>query len=267
MPMQPPSPYRQLKHSLDPVLWAREALGFEADEWQKTLLRTTALQVILNNSRQSGKSVACAIKGLHRAIFSPESLVLLVSPSLRQSKELFGKVTTYLKALQPAQILEEDNRLSCTLENGSRICSLPGDPKNIRGFSAPAMILEDESAWVSDEIFGAIKPMLAVSRGQLILMSTPFGRRGHFFDVWQSGGDAWQRISVPATDCPRISPEFLQQERESMSEWRFRQEYLCQFVETVDQIFSYDTIRAAFDPNVTPLFSADEIIKMAGAAA
>src|ERR1035437_4701637 len=66
---------------------------------------------------------------------------------------------------------------------GSRICSLPGDPKTIRGFSAPALILEDEAAFVDDELFAAIKPMLAVSRGQLILMSTPFGRRGHFFDT------------------------------------------------------------------------------------
>jgi hypothetical protein len=98
-------------------------------------------------------------------------------------------------------------------------------------------------------------------------MSTPFGRRGFYFDVWQSGGDTWQRISVPATDCPRISAEFLKQEREGMSEWRYRQEFDCQFVETVDQIFSYDTIRAAFDPSVTPLFSVEEVIRMAGSAA
>jgi hypothetical protein len=262
-----PNPYRQLASALDPVVFAREALGFEADEWQKTLLRTTAPQVILNCSRQSGKSTATAIKGLHRGIFSPGSLILLISPSLRQSKELFTKVTNYLKALQPVQVLQEDNRLSCTLENGSRIVSLPGDPATCRGFSSPAMILCDECAFTSDELFMAIRPMMAVSRGQLILMSTPFGRRGVFFDTWQSGGDAWQRISVPATDCPRITEAFLKGERESMSEWRFRQEYMCEFVETVDQIFSYDVIRNAFDPDVKPLFSSDEIIRMAGAAA
>jgi hypothetical protein len=263
----PLNPYRQLAHSLDPVLFAKEALGFEADQWQQSLLRTEEPRVILNCSRQSGKSTACAIKGLHRAIFSPGALILLISPSLRQSKELFGKVTNSLKSLQPVQVLDEDNRLSCTLESGSRICSLPGDPKTIRGYSAPSLILADEAAFTVDELFTALRPMLAVSRGQLILMSTPFGRRGVFFDTWQSGGDAWQRISVPATDCPRISAEFLKQERESMSEWRFRQEYMCEFVETVDQIFSYDVIRAAFDPAVKPLFSSDEIVRMAGAAA
>jgi len=260
------SPYRQLAHSLDPVLFAREALGFEADEWQQSLLRTEQPQVILNCSRQSGKSTVTAIKALHKAVFRPDSLILLISPSLRQSKELFAKLTNYLKTLQPAQVLEEDNRLSCTLENGSRICSLPGDPKTIRGYSAPALILEDEAAFVDDEVATAIRPMLAVSRGQLILMSTPFGRRGHFFDTWQSGGDAWQRVSVPATDCTRISPSFLKQEKESMSEWRFRQEYLCEFVETVDQIFSYDVIRAAFDPAVKPIFTYEELIRIAGAA-
>jgi Terminase large subunit, T4likevirus-type, N-terminal len=266
--MQPHNnPYRQLAHSLDPVLFAREALGFEADEWQKALLRTTRSQVILNCSRQSGKSTVTAIKALHRAIFSPGSLILLISPSLRQSRELFGKVTGFLKALQPVQLLEEDNKLSCTLENGSRICSLPGDERTIRGFSAPALILCDEAAFVTDELFTAIRPMLAVSRGQLVLMSTPFGRRGFYFSVWQEGGDAWQRISVPASECPRISAAFLKQELESMSEWRFKQEYECVFCETSDQIFSFDAIRAAFDPAVTPLFTPDEIIRMAGAAA
>ena len=256
------NPYRQLAHSLDPVIFAAEALQFTADPWQETLLRTTVPQVILNCSRQSGKSTVTSIKALHKSIFSPGSLILLISPSLRQSRELFAKLASFLKSLQPAQILEEDNRLSCTLENGSRICSLPGDERTVRGYSAPALILCDEAAFVTDELFTAIKPMLAVSRGQICLMSTPFGRRGFYFDVWQSGGDAWQRISVPATDCPRISPSFLKQERESMSEWRYRQEYLCEFCETTDQIFGFDTIRAMFDPAVRPLFSNEEVMMM-----
>src|ERR1700733_7062483 len=129
--MQPHSPYRTLAHSLDPVLFAKEALGFDADPWQRTLLRTTEPQVILNCSRQSGKSTSTAVKALHKAIFSPDSLVLLISPSLRQSKELFSKCVSFLRSLQPAQVLDEDNKSSATLANGSRIVSLPGDSKTI----------------------------------------------------------------------------------------------------------------------------------------
>jgi hypothetical protein len=65
-------------------------------------------------------------------------LTLLVSPSLRQSKELFTKVTNFLKDLEPAEALEEDNKSSRMLPNGARVISLPGDPDTLRGYSAPA---------------------------------------------------------------------------------------------------------------------------------
>jgi hypothetical protein len=225
-------------------------------------LRSNERQIILNCSRQSGKSTCTAVLAVHRAIFSPGALILLISPSLRQSKELFAKVVAFLKSVQPSVTLDEDNKSSATLSNGSRIVSLPGDERTIRGYSSPNLILCDEAAFTTDELFTSIKPMLAVSRGQLILMSTPFGRRGFFFEVWQSGGEVWKRISVPASSCPRISAAFLKQELESMSEWRFRQEYSCEFVETTDQVFSYDVIRAMFDPDVRPLFSHEEVMMM-----
>ena len=113
-----------LAHALDAAMFAEDRLGFTPDPWQADLLRSTAMQIIVNVARQTGKSTTTAIKGLHTAIYDP-GLVLLVSPSLRQSRELFGKVIGFLKDLQPAEILEEDNKSSCTLANGSGIVSLP----------------------------------------------------------------------------------------------------------------------------------------------
>ena len=134
-----------LAHALDAAMFAEDRLGFTPDPWQADLLRSTAMQIIVNVARQTGKSTTTAIKGLHTAIYDP-GLVLLVSPSLRQSRELFGKVIGFLKDLQPAEILEEDNKSSCTLANGSRIVSLPGDARTIRGYSAPKLIIVDEAA-------------------------------------------------------------------------------------------------------------------------
>jgi len=88
--------------------------------------------------------------------------------------------------------------------------------------------------------------MLAVSGGALILMSTPFGKRGHFWDEWDGGGDAWQRIEVQATDVPRITPEFLAEERRSLGELWYSQEYMCKFVDPVDSVFGYEDIDRAF---------------------
>ena len=245
-----------LAQALDPALFAREALSFTPDPWQKQALRWSGKRLLLNCSRQSGKSTTAAILALHRAIFYPFSLVLLVSPSLRQSSELFRKVQDFLKELPQEQQPEliEDNKLSLTMENKSRVVSLPGSEGKIRGFSGASLIIEDEAARVPDDLYFAVRPMLAVSGGRLILMSTPFGKRGHFFKEWTEGGDTWERIMITAHDCPRISPEFLKEEKAALGDWWFRQEYFCEFVETVDQIFSYDLVQAAITEEVKPLF-------------
>lgn len=91
--------------------------------------------------------------------------------------------------------------------------------------------------------------MLAVSNGKLILMSTPFGKRGHFYEEW-TNGEKWERVKVPATDCPRISPEFLEEERRSLGEWWYQQEYMCEFMEAVDAVFRTEDIQQMFKEEV-----------------
>ncbi len=244
----------ELRCALDPVAFARERLGFEPDPWQAEVLRLSNKNTLLNCSRQTGKSTCTAIIGLHTAVYMPESLVLLGSPSLRQSRELFVKVTAFLRKLEPAPPLEEDNRLSLALGNGSRVVCLPGTGATVRGFSRPALVVEDESAFVEDSFYGAVRPMLAVSGGRLILLSTPYGKRGHFFEAWNSGDDAWHRVKVPATECPRIMPEFLEQERRALGDLWFRQEYMCEFADVVDAVFRMVDIERALSDDVAPLF-------------
>ena len=243
-----------LRHALDPVAFAREALDFDPAPWQMEDLRSPAKRLLLNCSRQAGKSTTTAIVALHRGIFYPGSLVLLVSPSLRQSSELFKKVTGFLDDLQDRPRMTEDNKLSFALEGGTRVVSLPGTEATIRGFSAPDLVVEDEAARVPDELYYSVRPMLAVSGGRLILMSTPFGKRGHFFEAWHTPGNDWQRIKIPASRCPRVSQEFLEQERRSIGDWWFAQEYECEFRQTTDSVFRYDDVVGAVSEDVTPLF-------------
>ena len=237
-----------------PARFARDALGFTPDDWQADVLTSGAPRMLLNCSRQSGKSTTAAALALHRAIFYPGSLVLLVSPSLRQSGELFRKVIAHLRALEQEPKGSESNKQSLALANGSRIVSLPGTEGTIRGFSGADLIVEDEAARVDDDLYFAIRPMLAVSGGRLVLMSTPHGKRGHFFEAWENGGDEWKRIEIPASKCPRITSAFLEEERRQMGDWWFRQEYGCEFVATTDQVFDYDLVMSALSDEVKPLF-------------
>jgi hypothetical protein len=82
---------------------------------------------------------------------------------------------------------------------------------------------------VPDDLYRAARPMLAASGGRLICLSTPFGKRGFFYDCWVKGGADWHRIEIPASQVPRFSADFLAKERRALGESWYRQEYCCSF--------------------------------------
>ncbi len=243
-----------LRLALDRSSFAR-ALGMEPDPWQADLLRSGSDRVLLNCCRQSGKSTMSGVIALHRALYHPGSLILCLAPALRQSQELFAKIAAFYRDLgRPVSPLGE-RKLSLELENGSRIVTLPGSEKTIRGFSGAALLIVDEASRVDDELYFAVRPMLAVSGGALIMLTTPYGKRGVFYEEWTSGA-GWERYEVPASQCPRIPPAFLEEERAALPSWVYRQEYECSFEETEDQVFTTEMVERAVTPEVTPLFGA-----------
>jgi len=244
---------REMLKSIDPAVLFQETLRFKPDLLQKTVLRQHGDRTILNCTRQWGKSTVVSVLAYHKAKYRPGSLVLLLSPSLRQSSELFRKVLTVEEGDETALRKIEDSKLYMTLENGSRIVSLPGREGTVRGYSGANLIIIDEASRVLNELYIALKPMLAVSEGSLILMSTPCGKRGFFFKEWFEGR-RWKRFEINAYQCPRISKRFLEQERKSMPERWFMQEYMCQFMETEEQLIPYDLIQSAMTDKTEPFF-------------
>jgi hypothetical protein len=249
---------QDLEVALDRVAFA-ERLDIQPDGWQRDLLRSTADRILLNCSRQSGKSTMAALIALHRALYHPRSLILCLAPALRQSQELFAKIAGFYRNLgRPVSPIGE-RKLSLELENGSRIITLPGTEKTIRGFSGVSLLIVDEAARVEDELYFALRPMLAVSGGTLIMLSTPYGQRGIFYEEWTSGGSReWQRFRVSADQVPRISSEFLSEERRALGSRWFEQEYMCVFGELEGAVFSREAIERMFDTQYKLLFDPAE---------
>jgi hypothetical protein len=247
-----PSLAADLRLALDRVSFA-SSLGLEPDPWQERLLRSTSSRVLLNCSRQSGKSTMSGVIALHRALYFPGSLVLCLAPSERQSKELFAKVSESYRRLRATPAPASDRKLGMHLPNGSRIEALPGSEKTVRGFSGTSLLIVDEAARVDDELYYAVRPMLAVSGGSMMMLSTPFGKRGVFHEEW-TGGEDWERYRVTAEECPRISAGFLEEERRVLPTWAYRQEYCCSFEQTNDTVFDAEMVEAAITDEVKPLF-------------
>jgi hypothetical protein len=219
---------RQLALLADPSVILR-AQGLQPDPWQRDLLLCNHRNILLNCSRQSGKSRTVSALALHTALCRPGTLVLLVSKIQDQARELFIKVMDGYKALNRPLPHVSETQHQLELANGSRIVCAPSEEATIRGYSGVNLLIIDEAARVPDELYRAVLPMLAVSRGRLILLSTPYGKRGFFWDEWTHGGEAWHRVHVPWTQCPRISAADIACHRRSMGDSWIDQEYNCSF--------------------------------------
>jgi len=194
-----------------------------------------------------------AAKAVHQCFAEPGSLTIVVSPTARQSGEFVRKASEFATRLKQHPKGDGDNEISLAFENRSRIVGLPGSEATVRGFSAVSLLLVDEASRVSDELYLAVRPMLAVSQGTMWLMSTPYGKRGFFYETWEHSKGEWDRVRVTAAECPRIAPAFLEEERAAMGDRWFRQEYGCEFTETVESVFDRDMVERAFCDDFKPL--------------
>ncbi len=224
---------------LNIIDFVERRLGFYPDPYQRLILTSTTKRGILNCKRQWGKTTVSAAKAVYRVATVRNSLVVVASPSLRQSGD-------------------GCNTISLLLDNGSRIVGLPENEATIRGFSGLSMLIIDKAARVSDDVYyQALRPMLSVGDGELWMLSTPCGKRGFFYETWKqpevNSQEEFLRISVQADDCPRISPRFLEEQRAVMTGDSFRQEHMCEFIGSGDALFDPDLIEAAMDDDLEPI--------------
>ncbi len=241
------------KTRIDEVEFARTRLGFRPDERQAEVLRSTAKRGILNCSRQWGKSTVTVAKALYRVLTVPGCLVLVSSPSKRQSAEWMRKAKGLVARMGIKPRGDGDNAVSLLLPNGSRIVGLPRLEDTVRGFSAVSMLVIDEASRVSDEMYEALRPMLAVGDGDLWMLSTPRGKSGFFYETWEHGGPEWLRVLGPATECAQISKRFLEEQRRVMGADKFRQEHMCEFVGRGMGVFDRELVESMLDDDVEPM--------------
>jgi hypothetical protein len=230
-----------------------QVVGAAPQQWQTRFIESRARRAILNCPRQSGKSTIAALKALHRAVYWPGSTILCISPTQRQSQELLRRVVSFLRQAGSQTIkLDAESLSMLELANGSRIISLPSS-ESIRGYTA-ALVIEDEAADVPDETYHAVLPMIAASHGDYVMMGTPKGRRGHFFQAWENGGDAWERYRIKADDVAHLDKGELSAQKRVLGTL-YAREYEGEFVEAQGGLVygRFDRIRNALPILPLPL--------------
>ncbi len=238
----------------DPVAFSIASLGFTPDPIQADVLRSQSRRVILCMGRRCGKTWVTSAKIVHFALTHPGSEILVFSASQRQADILLWNARGFLASVGMARRGDGLNRKSVILSNGARIISLPPQANTVVGFT-PAMVVLDEAARIPDSLYHAISPMLGLHDPTLILLSTPNGRRGFFYKEWSST-ESWQRFFAPTTECARYSQEFLEQQRRSLPEIIFRQDYACEFLDASGAYFPEALLDRALDSSLDPYYTA-----------
>jgi hypothetical protein len=166
--------------ALDPCLIARDVGLDSLDPWQAKLIDDPPRRLLCCCGRQVGKSTAAAICALNAVVYSAPATVVMVSPSQLQSVELFRTCHSMWQRLPGRPAAEYETLQRLELQNGSRVISLPGSERTVRGLASVDLIVIDEAARVDDELLAATRPMLAVSNGSLFALTTPAGKRAGF---------------------------------------------------------------------------------------
>jgi hypothetical protein len=230
--------------------WAKENLDFEADPFQAEILTAPETRLMVLAPRQVGKTAAAAVRAAWEAINSENSLILLASASGRQSGQILAKTRVILSELGEDLLPPPPQSTGFTLANGTSVLAVPDSPETIRGYSAPKLIIVDEAAFATKELFTALDPMMTVSGGTIMLLSTPNGQTGYFYDQWHAKEGPWRRIQTTLEACPRINKEAIEQIKKTMSKEEFQSEFECKFVPNGEGFISREVYRACLDPTV-----------------
>jgi len=235
----------------DRVAWTQQAARMSLDPWQRDVLKSEARRAILNCARQVGKTQVVSL--LAAAVAAQGGFAIVVAPSLRQSGNLFRRMREHLVSGGITLTRETATEIA-TAGGGGAIC-LPGDrPSMIRGLSlrhaGGSALICDEAAFVKNELWAAASPMLAAApEARLLLLSTPSGPQGEFYRIWQEETD-FEKVTISASSCPRISASFLEEERRRLGDAIFSQEFECAFITTGASVFDASALAAMFGETV-----------------
>jgi len=231
-----------------PVEFFKWITGFEPRPFQKKFMKTNKRRVIVVTSRQIGKSEVTAVKAIWKAWLFDNQYILILSPTLRQSQELFKKVK---RNINNRRVVYEDvirtTQTEIEFTNGSIIKVIPGTETSVRGFTAD-MVIIDEAAYVSEEVYGAVEPVVAVKRGQMILISTPGPPRGIFYRIWTEGDPkVWEKIRATFEEA-NYDPEFVENYRRTHTEVEYKREILGIFADDESEtLFTVEMVEGAMD--------------------
>ncbi|WP_073387903.1 terminase large subunit domain-containing protein [Jatrophihabitans endophyticus] len=234
---------------LDPREFARQLVGEPLWPHQQTVVMSPARTRCMVCGRQAGKSRTLAIIALHTAFTRRGARVLVLSAGEDAAKELLADMLDLASSPLLGGSVDDDNKSTITLSNGSEIRCIPASQRRARGPSVDLLIL-DEAASISDELWRAIRYTIIARPGSKVVMAgTPYGSQERFFAqtfrLGENRAEGYASFHWPSQVSPLVDDKLLQDWRRTDPEWVYRQEVLAEWVDDQQAYFSAEELEEA----------------------
>ncbi len=231
------------------IALARALWGWRPHPSQREWLLDDSPVKVAACGRRWGKTESQAVDAATFALARPGSVQMIVAPTYDQARLIADGVERLLTGCALTRRLVRIRRTPYPQLQvlGSLISARSADDggRALRGHRADRVMV-DEAAFVPESVIAdVIQPMLADTAGQLILISTPYGRN-HFWRAWCAGQQSGGRIRsfrFPSEANPHVSLDYILHQREELPESVFRTEYLAEFAEDSSCVFPWHEVQ------------------------
>ena len=202
-------------------------------------------ELVLNFSRQSGKTTLCEIL-LIETLVKKKCTCAYISPDYGQGKRVFREI---VNLLSQTQLIKKKNSSDLTMEliNGSYLQFFSAkNPTAIRGNTISGLLVLDEAAYLPEETSDGqnfyhmvVKPITKAKKPKIIFISTPNGKFGLFYQKYLEGlnSDTVKTIECNIYTDSTISTEDIEELKATTPPLAFRQEFLVEFLDSALTVF------------------------------
>ena len=213
---------------------------YQSDTLSKILSADEGTSHVIRSPRQAGKTTLIQALILYCAINYKNSVSIFVEPTVRQCKKVFRELRKMIEKL-PILNTSSESTMDITLTNGSQIIflSAESDIAALQGYTVKngGMLVFDEAAFISDDIFQALAPSTDVYKAKTIFTSTPRFRTGTFYNYFIEGLSSKQIISYDWAGKTILTPEKLDFYRRTLPLNTFKNYYLGCWAEYGSNVF------------------------------
>ena len=205
---------------------------------------------VVKSKRQCGKSFLASLILIYFSLNRKDTISMIVEPTLNQSRRIFKDI---VKMLEGSGIIKNANQSLLTIDfiNGSEIIFKSAEQYDaIRGFSVSGILIVDEGAFIVDDVYEILFPVRDAHNSPMLVISTPLFCDGYFYRLFTStNSKSYDWCDYDTSYF--LSDEKLEQYRNTLSDLKFRSEYLGQFITDGGYVFRNITKCVLRDSDIT----------------